>query len=209
MFVTFAGSPDRVEARLVPEPATSSTRSAISGFPRSRRRRCCSALYRAGVAPSACRAILRAAPAGRRLRRRRLRRRADGARGARRCGSRRRSPRPTRTSGSRTGSRAPFAKRVFLAYPLDGLDGEKYRVVGRPIPARARRDAEGRGARDLRAAAGRARCCSSRARSRARSSLNELVVEAFGEVGPGDPAHHRASATTSRCGGASSGPTTA
>ena len=29
---------------------------------------------------------------------------------------------------------APFARRVFLAYPLAGRDGEKYRVVGRPIP---------------------------------------------------------------------------
>jgi UDP-N-acetylglucosamine--N-acetylmuramyl-(pentapeptide) pyrophosphoryl-undecaprenol N-acetylglucosamine transferase len=33
---------------------------------------------------------------------------------------------------------APFAKRVFLAFPIDGLDGSKYRVVGRPIPARSR-----------------------------------------------------------------------
>lgn len=33
---------------------------------------------------------------------------------------------------------APFAKRVFLAFPIDGLDGSKYRVVGRPIPTRSR-----------------------------------------------------------------------
>ena len=26
-----------------------------------------------------------------------------------------------------------FAKRVFLAYPLEGLEEPKYRVVGRPI----------------------------------------------------------------------------
>ena len=32
----------------------------------------------------------------------------------------------------------PFARRAFLAYPLAGHDGAKYRVVGRPIPARAR-----------------------------------------------------------------------
>ena len=30
---------------------------------------------------------------------------------------------------------APFADRVFLAYPIEGRDGSKYRVVGRPIPA--------------------------------------------------------------------------
>jgi UDP-N-acetylglucosamine--N-acetylmuramyl-(pentapeptide) pyrophosphoryl-undecaprenol N-acetylglucosamine transferase len=33
---------------------------------------------------------------------------------------------------------APFAMRVFCAFPIDGLGGEKYRVVGRPIPARSR-----------------------------------------------------------------------
>jgi UDP-N-acetylglucosamine--N-acetylmuramyl-(pentapeptide) pyrophosphoryl-undecaprenol N-acetylglucosamine transferase len=33
---------------------------------------------------------------------------------------------------------APFAARVFLAFPLEGLAGPKYRVVGRPIPARSR-----------------------------------------------------------------------
>jgi UDP-N-acetylglucosamine--N-acetylmuramyl-(pentapeptide) pyrophosphoryl-undecaprenol N-acetylglucosamine transferase len=33
---------------------------------------------------------------------------------------------------------APFAMRVFCAFPIDGLVGPKYRVTGRPIPARAR-----------------------------------------------------------------------
>lgn len=33
---------------------------------------------------------------------------------------------------------APFARRVFLAFPIEGLEGEKYRVVGRPLPARSR-----------------------------------------------------------------------
>ena len=31
---------------------------------------------------------------------------------------------------------APFARRVFLAYPIPGRDGAKYRVTGRPVPAR-------------------------------------------------------------------------
>ena len=30
---------------------------------------------------------------------------------------------------------APAARRVFLAFPIPGRDGAKYRVVGRPIPA--------------------------------------------------------------------------
>ncbi len=29
---------------------------------------------------------------------------------------------------------APFARRVFLAYPIPSRDGAKYRVVGRPVP---------------------------------------------------------------------------
>jgi len=33
---------------------------------------------------------------------------------------------------------APFARRVFLAFPIEGLDAPKYRVVGRPIRARSR-----------------------------------------------------------------------
>src|SRR5207344_797609 len=33
---------------------------------------------------------------------------------------------------------APFAKRVFLAFPISGRAGSKYRVTGRPIPSRSR-----------------------------------------------------------------------
>jgi UDP-N-acetylglucosamine--N-acetylmuramyl-(pentapeptide) pyrophosphoryl-undecaprenol N-acetylglucosamine transferase len=29
---------------------------------------------------------------------------------------------------------APFARRVFLSFPLKGRDGGRYRVVGRPVP---------------------------------------------------------------------------
>jgi UDP-N-acetylglucosamine--N-acetylmuramyl-(pentapeptide) pyrophosphoryl-undecaprenol N-acetylglucosamine transferase len=32
---------------------------------------------------------------------------------------------------------APFARRVFLALPIAGRDGTRYRVVGRPVPAPA------------------------------------------------------------------------
>ena len=33
---------------------------------------------------------------------------------------------------------APFARRVFLSFPIAGREGSKYRVTGRPIPARSR-----------------------------------------------------------------------
>jgi UDP-N-acetylglucosamine--N-acetylmuramyl-(pentapeptide) pyrophosphoryl-undecaprenol N-acetylglucosamine transferase len=32
----------------------------------------------------------------------------------------------------------PFARRVFLSFPIEGRAGGKYRVVGRPIPTRSR-----------------------------------------------------------------------
>ena len=32
----------------------------------------------------------------------------------------------------------PFARRVFLAFPIPGRAGPKYRVTGRPVPARSR-----------------------------------------------------------------------
>jgi UDP-N-acetylglucosamine--N-acetylmuramyl-(pentapeptide) pyrophosphoryl-undecaprenol N-acetylglucosamine transferase len=41
---------------------------------------------------------------------------------------------------------APFARRVFLSFPIPGRDGPKYAVTGRPIPtsSRATTQAEGR-----------------------------------------------------------------
>jgi UDP-N-acetylglucosamine--N-acetylmuramyl-(pentapeptide) pyrophosphoryl-undecaprenol N-acetylglucosamine transferase len=33
---------------------------------------------------------------------------------------------------------APFARRVCLAFPIAGRDGERYRVTGRPVPATSR-----------------------------------------------------------------------
>jgi UDP-N-acetylglucosamine--N-acetylmuramyl-(pentapeptide) pyrophosphoryl-undecaprenol N-acetylglucosamine transferase len=77
----------------------------------------------------------------------------------------------------------PFARRVFLSFPIDGRDGAKYRVTGRPIPARsrARPQAESRrvfGLPDvgpvLLVFGG----------SLGAQLLNELAVEAFGASGP-------------------------
>ena len=209
VFVTFAGSPDRVEARLVPEAGYELDTFRISGFPRKptpalaeralpRRRRA------VGVPRDPA-----PAPAGRRLRRRRLRGRADGARGARRCGSPPRSPRPTRTSGSRTGWRRRSRSASSSPIRSTGRDGDKYRVVGRPIPARARRVPQG---------GGRARSSSCRRTGRVllvagalagAHSLNELVVESFAEVGPAILHITGKRDYDCACGGASSGPTTA
>jgi UDP-N-acetylglucosamine--N-acetylmuramyl-(pentapeptide) pyrophosphoryl-undecaprenol N-acetylglucosamine transferase len=78
---------------------------------------------------------------------------------------------------------APFAQRVFLAYPIEGLDEPKYRVVGRPIPARSkptRRDS----ARQLFALPSRGPVVLVFGGSQGARSLNEAAVEAFGAEGP-------------------------
>jgi UDP-N-acetylglucosamine--N-acetylmuramyl-(pentapeptide) pyrophosphoryl-undecaprenol N-acetylglucosamine transferase len=77
----------------------------------------------------------------------------------------------------------PFAERVFLSFPIEGREGSKYRVTGRPIPARNRATskAEGRRVFDL---PPRARVLLVFGGSQGAASLNEVMVEAFGETGP-------------------------
>src|SRR3954467_10349085 len=58
--VTFAGSPDRVEARLVPDAGYELDTFRISGFPRRPSVALARSLLLAGAAPRACRRILRA-----------------------------------------------------------------------------------------------------------------------------------------------------
>jgi UDP-N-acetylglucosamine--N-acetylmuramyl-(pentapeptide) pyrophosphoryl-undecaprenol N-acetylglucosamine transferase len=78
---------------------------------------------------------------------------------------------------------APFAERVFLAFPIEGRTGSKYRVTGRPIPARNRATsrAEGRRTFDL---PPRARVLLVFGGSQGATSMNDIVLESFGERGP-------------------------
>ncbi len=78
---------------------------------------------------------------------------------------------------------APFAGRVFLAFPVEGRRGGKYRVTGRPIPTRSRpipkhearlRFGLPKEGRVLLVFGG----------SQGARSLNELAVESFGAAGP-------------------------
>jgi UDP-N-acetylglucosamine--N-acetylmuramyl-(pentapeptide) pyrophosphoryl-undecaprenol N-acetylglucosamine transferase len=78
---------------------------------------------------------------------------------------------------------APFARRVFLAYPLDGSDGGKYLVVGRPIPARAQAMPQPLAREIFELPAEGPVLLVAGALAGARS-LNEQVVESFGDVGP-------------------------
>jgi UDP-N-acetylglucosamine--N-acetylmuramyl-(pentapeptide) pyrophosphoryl-undecaprenol N-acetylglucosamine transferase len=175
--VTFAGSPDRAEARLVPDAGFELDTFQVAGLPRRPGPAQVRALAKAMRAPKACKRILE-------------RRQPDVVLGGGGyvagpmvyAASRKAIPAALMEADAHLGLAnrlaAPFAERVFLAFPIEGRERPKYRVTGRPIPARNRPTsrAEGRRAFDL--------------PPRARvllvfgGSLNELIVEAFGETGP-------------------------
>jgi UDP-N-acetylglucosamine--N-acetylmuramyl-(pentapeptide) pyrophosphoryl-undecaprenol N-acetylglucosamine transferase len=182
VFVTFAGSPDRVEAQLVPDAGYELDTFRISGFPRRPGLALARALGQAVVAPRACREILR-------------RRRPDvvfGAGGyvagpmvlaARTLGIPAALSEADAHLGLANRLAAPFARRVFLAYPSEGGRNGKYRVVGRPIPARARTIPQSEAREIFELPEEGAVLLVAGALAGARS-LNELALEAFGAVGP-------------------------
>jgi UDP-N-acetylglucosamine--N-acetylmuramyl-(pentapeptide) pyrophosphoryl-undecaprenol N-acetylglucosamine transferase len=134
--VTFAGSPDRVEARLVPEAGYDFDPFRVEGFPRKPSPALVRSLALAATAPHACRKILRW-------------RRPDVVLGGGGfvagpmvlAASTMRIPAALTEADAHLGLAnrlaAPFAKRLFTAYP-DTRNGSDVRVVGRPIPLRSR-----------------------------------------------------------------------
>jgi UDP-N-acetylglucosamine--N-acetylmuramyl-(pentapeptide) pyrophosphoryl-undecaprenol N-acetylglucosamine transferase len=180
--VTFAGSPDRIEARLVPEAGYELDTFRISGLPRRPSLALARALLLAGRAPRACARILKT-------------RRPDVVLGGGGyvagpmvyAAARRRIPATLMEADAQLGLAnrlaAPFARRVFLAFPIDGRDGGKYRVTGRPIPARSHPlpQAEGRRVFGL---PERGPVLLVFGGSLGARLLNELAVHAFGEIGP-------------------------
>jgi UDP-N-acetylglucosamine--N-acetylmuramyl-(pentapeptide) pyrophosphoryl-undecaprenol N-acetylglucosamine transferase len=182
VYVTLAGSPDRVEARLVPEAGYELDTFRIAGFPREPTPALAKALALASAAPAVCRAILR-------------RRRPDVVFGAGGyvagpvvlAAASMRIPAALAEADAHLGLAnrlaRPFAKRIFLAYPIAGRSGPKFRVVGRPIPARAQSlpQAEAREIFELPPDVPVLLVAGALAGAR---SINELVVESFGDVGP-------------------------
>ena len=180
--MTFAGSPERVEARLVPEAGFELDTFRVVGFPR-----------RPGIALA--RALALAARATREAGRILARRRPHAVLGAGGfvagpvvvAAWRRRIPAALTEADAHLGLAnrlaAPFARRIFLAYELPGHDGAKYRVTGRPIPARSRvvPRPEARRRFDLPADGPVLAVFGALAGAR---RLNELAVEAFGAGGP-------------------------
>jgi UDP-N-acetylglucosamine--N-acetylmuramyl-(pentapeptide) pyrophosphoryl-undecaprenol N-acetylglucosamine transferase len=131
--VTFAGTPDRVESRLVPEAGFPLDTFPVSGLPRKPSAAQLRAAWRASAAPAHCLAILR-------------RRRPDVVLGAGGyvagpmvvAARLRRIPAVVTEADAHLGLAnrlaAPFAQRLLLAYDIPGRTGSKVRIVGRPIP---------------------------------------------------------------------------
>jgi UDP-N-acetylglucosamine--N-acetylmuramyl-(pentapeptide) pyrophosphoryl-undecaprenol N-acetylglucosamine transferase len=134
--VTFAGS-QRAEARLVPQAGFELDPFTVEGIPRRLGAGLVRALVVAGAAVPACVRILR-------------RRRPDVVLGGGgyvagpivAAAALLRIPAVLLEADAHLGLAnrlaAPVARKVFLAFPVDGLEGDKYPVVGRPIPARSR-----------------------------------------------------------------------
>jgi UDP-N-acetylglucosamine--N-acetylmuramyl-(pentapeptide) pyrophosphoryl-undecaprenol N-acetylglucosamine transferase len=78
------------------------------------------------------------------------------------------------------------ARRVCLAFPIEGREGEPYRVTGRPVPA-AILDADRDKARSRFGIPPDARCLLVMGGSQGARSINEAAIEAFAEAGPGGP----------------------
>src|SRR3990172_7163176 len=180
--VTFAGTPDRVESRLVPEAGFELDTFAVSGFPRRPGLELLRAVARAVKAPFLCLRILG-------------RRRPSVVLGAGGyvagpmvlAARLRRIPTALTEADAHLGLAnrlaAPFARRVFLSYSIAGRDDAKYVVTGRPIPS-AHLNAD--------RIAGRARfglpadgpVLAVFGGLAGAQALNEFAVDAFGESGP-------------------------
>jgi UDP-N-acetylglucosamine--N-acetylmuramyl-(pentapeptide) pyrophosphoryl-undecaprenol N-acetylglucosamine transferase len=77
----------------------------------------------------------------------------------------------------------PFAGRVFLSFPVEGLEGSKFRVVGRPIPRRSRPVPQKEARRRFQLPP-EGQVLLVFGGSQGARALNEAVVEAFGAEGP-------------------------
>jgi UDP-N-acetylglucosamine--N-acetylmuramyl-(pentapeptide) pyrophosphoryl-undecaprenol N-acetylglucosamine transferase len=180
--VTLAGRPDSVEEELARSAGLEFDAFTVEGLPRRIGLGLLRALARDAAAAVVCARILR-------------RRRPDGVLGAGgyvggpmvSAAGALRIPAALLEADAHLGLAnrlaAPFARRVFCAFPLDGRDEPKYRVVGRPLPARSRPPARGQ----------------ARARfglppddqvvlvfggSQGAKRLNDAAFEAFAERGP-------------------------
>jgi UDP-N-acetylglucosamine--N-acetylmuramyl-(pentapeptide) pyrophosphoryl-undecaprenol N-acetylglucosamine transferase len=180
--VTFAGSPDRVEAQLVPERGYAFDAFSVAGFPRRPSLQLLRALGLAVASPFACLRILG-------------RRRPDVVLGGGGyvagpmvlAAWTRRIPAALTEADAHLGLAnrlaAPFARRVFLSFPIEGRTAGKYVLTGRPVPERA----QPRDRNDARRVFGLPESGPVLlvfGGSQGAHALNELAVNAFGAAGP-------------------------
>ncbi len=182
MSVTFAGSPDRIEADLVPRAGYELDVYRISGLPRRAGSALLRALALAARAPLACVRILR-------------RRRPHVVVGGGgyvagpmvAAAALLRIPSALLEADAHLGLAnrlaAPFAQRIFLAFPIEGREGGKYRVVGRPIPSGAR-PPETPAARRRFGLPSEGPVVLVLGGSQGSRALNEAALAAFAESGP-------------------------
>jgi UDP-N-acetylglucosamine--N-acetylmuramyl-(pentapeptide) pyrophosphoryl-undecaprenol N-acetylglucosamine transferase len=180
--VTFAGSPGRAEARLVPDAGYELDTFRVSGLPRRPGLAQARAALHDLAAPAACDRIL-------------ARREPDVVLGGGSyvggpmvlAAARRRIPTALMEADAHLGLAnrlaAPFARRVFLAFPIPGRDGDKYRVTGRPIPARSLPLPHEEARRRLELPEDGPLLLVSGGSLGARA-LNDVAVESFGAAGP-------------------------
>jgi UDP-N-acetylglucosamine--N-acetylmuramyl-(pentapeptide) pyrophosphoryl-undecaprenol N-acetylglucosamine transferase len=180
--VTFAGTADRVESRLVPEAGFALDTFPVSGLPRQPSAAQLRAAWRASAAPAHCLRIL-------------ARRRPDvvlGAGGyvagpmvlaARLRGIPAALTEADAHLGLANRLAAPFARRLFLAYAIAGRDGAKVRVVGRPIPL-AHRGAGREEGRERFGLSADGRVVAVFGALAGARSLNEMAAAAWGAEGP-------------------------
>ena len=180
--MTVAGSPDRVEAQLVPEAGYEFDPFRASGFPREPTLAFLRALAVAGRAPLACREIL-------------ARRRPDVVLGGggyvagpmALAAWTRRIPAALTEADSHLGLAnrlaSPFARRIFLSFPIEGLGPPKYRVTGRAVHSRSHPTSREEGRRRFELPQ-EGPVVLVFGGSQGARSLNEIVVERFGASGP-------------------------
>jgi len=171
-----------VEERLARSAGLEFDAFRVEGLPRAVNRRLAAALVRDATAPAACVRILR-------------RRRPDVVLGAGGyvggpmvlAAGVLRIPAALTEADAHLGLAnrlaAPVAKRVFLAFPVEGLDEPKYRVVGRPIPERSRPPSREK-ARETFGLPVEGPVVLVFGGSQGSRRLNEAALEAFAAAGP-------------------------
>ena len=204
--MTFAGSPDRAEARLVPEAGFELDTFRVSGLPRRPGIEQARAALHALAAPAACERILGAPEPDVVL----------GGGGYVRgpmvlAAARRRIPSALTEADAHLGLANRLAAAVRSSasssrIPIPGREPPKYRVTGRPIPERSRPVAREEARAPLRAARRRAGA-PRRRRQPGRAALNELAIEASAPRGPAVLHSDRRARLRRACAVAPPGPT--